>query len=221
MNEWMSSCLEQGQWTGPRCPVVRSVLLYDFSCFLCFPDRGPPDEAAACRGRPRAAPSRPAAGAGGQGAPGEGGEGATAATLAQTQHWQGGDAQGHVSWITILAANLTTRPSPPPPHHHDRQPLMPNSDHKPPQESWPGHDAPLFITLALQNSKIKDSTSDWEKKQGPVSLSTAMKSQVSGFLGEWLQTAKETRVSKSSTDLHLPNSQNWKLDHKNERKTDV
>lgn len=111
---------------SPNSPGVGSVLLFDFSFFLpCFPDRRPPDEAATCWGRPRAAPSWPAAGAGGQGAPGEGGEGAPAATLAQIQQRQGGDAQGHASW------QLTRQPTSPPKHpplplpcHHDTQHLL-------------------------------------------------------------------------------------------------
>lgn len=54
------------------------------SCFLCvFSDRGPAGEAPACRGRPRAAQSRPDAGAGSPGASGASGQRATRTTVAQ------------------------------------------------------------------------------------------------------------------------------------------
>lgn len=93
----------------------RTVLIFCSS----LPDRGPPDEAAARRGRPRAAQGRPAARAGGPGAPGEGGEGATAAALAQTLQ-QRRDVQGQAC-RQVGTSSCFQRPLPTPSRHRRPQ----------------------------------------------------------------------------------------------------
>ncbi len=202
--------------------VVGSIQLYDF---LISPDRRPPDEAAARRGRPWAAPSRPAAGAGGPGAPGESGEGATAATLAQKQ-WQGGDAQRHISWQVNQQPTSLPNHSPPSPWSST---FFAQPRPQTPQESWAGHVAPLSIALPLQTTKTRDSPSKQRQREETSSCVCIHAREKSS---EWFprrMTGKtkvqcgneETRLSKSSTDLHLSNSQNWKLDHKNGKQTNM
>lgn len=123
---------------------------------------------------------------------------------------------------TNPAANLTAPPFPPSPWS---QHLLPNSDHKHPQESRAGHIAPLSIRLSLQNTKIKDLPSDQrqrEEKRTCVLIHAHVKS--SEWFSEWrLETAKYNAATRKHIFLNQALTCTFQTHrtHRNERKTDA